>query len=216
MQVVFSTKRRTYDPHRDTLACSADCPACNTEVHFWATNRVAHSTGDTDEVPSLYMMPDAPQRLDLQPLADLLPSNVMQFCQSAQDVFDSGNLTATSIMVQSAIDAIFTGFLPDGNSKTTLSRLIHDSIESMDLDFPLQQLSRSLRPDGHMQELFTNNENVNRETADAQIRLVEKLVTYLYVIPGEFKQLDKELENLSVLNRKPGSGKGQSDTQAAA
>jgi hypothetical protein len=197
LQVVFTTRRRLYDAHRDTLSCSADCPSCSCEVHFWMTDLILQTESADDARPSLYMLPAAAPRMDLSTLADCLPDGVLLYCQSTQDVYNSGNLTATNIMVQSTLDAIFGSFLPIGNSRTTLSKLIQDSVPSIDLDKPLTKLATALRPDGYLDSLFRNSDSVNRDTADTLMALVEKLITYLYLLPAEFDELDRRLAELS-------------------
>lgn len=193
---VFTTKRRHYDPQRDTLACSAECPSCNTQVHFWMTNMVAHSNNDASEHPALYMMPASEERMNLENLPDSLPGNVLQYCHSTQEVYKSGNLTATYVMVQSTLSAIFENFLPTGNSVTQLPKLIQDSLPSMGLDKPIANLAVSLRPEGHLDSLLKSPEPATREIARALMDLIEKLVTYLYVLPSEFDELNRQLKEL--------------------
>ncbi len=66
LNVVFATRRRNYDPLRDTLACSAECPSCNVEVHFWMTNMMALADTVKENMPSLFMMPSTESRMDLE------------------------------------------------------------------------------------------------------------------------------------------------------
>ncbi|NND90377.1 MAG: hypothetical protein HKN42_05890 [Granulosicoccus sp.] len=197
MSVVFTTRRRHYDSQRDTLACSAECPSCNTSAHFWMINMIAHGDESIDDTPALYMMPATEARMNLSALSDRLPENVLQYCRATQEVYQSGNLTATRVMVQSTLDAMFVGFLPKGNSRTTLSKLVQDALPSMDLDLPMVKLATSLRPGEHLDTLFHSNTPATREIADAMMSLLEQLATLLYVLPGEFEDLDKHLIELS-------------------
>jgi hypothetical protein len=100
-------------------------------------------------------------------------------------------------MVQSTLDAIFAGFLPRGNSHGTLHRLIQDSLPSIKLDQPLLQLSSSLRAGEPLDVVFKSTDPLSRELADTLMSLVEKLITYLYVLPAEFDELDSQLATLS-------------------
>lgn len=218
MRGVFTTKRRQYDEYRDTLSFSAECPACNLLVHFWITDMVEQSSKNQDTSPSLFMMPSSEERMDLESLPDCVPKDVMKYCSSTQDVYFSGNLTATTVLAQSAIESIFAQFLPLGNSRTTLAKLITDSTDSMGLDSPFNELAKSLRPDGNLAELFSSTEHTTQETADAIMRLLELLITHVYIMPEEFKKLDTlfaELNRTTNLARK-GLSSGFVDEDKAA
>ncbi len=194
---VFTTKRRYYDEYRDTLSCSADCPACGVQVHFWVKDLIGQSDKDSEHQPTLYMSPAMDSHLDLSKLPDSVPANVVQFCSSTQDVYQTGNLTATSVLAQSTLDALFTEFLPVGNSRTNLAKLITESISSIELDRPLINLATSLRNDGNLKELLDSGQHTSPETADALMQLLEHLITYIYVMPEEFKKLDKQFAELN-------------------
>lgn len=151
--------------------------------------------GDTAEI---YMMPKSRERMDLKTLSDVVPDGVLQRCISTQDVHETGNNTATSVMVQATLDAIFEDFLPAGNSNSTLSQLIRDSLPAIDMDQPLSTLATSLRHEKHLYLLLKNNQQTSQETAHTLLSLVECLVTYLYVIPNQFKELDGKFRALSM------------------
>ena len=196
LSVVFATRRRNYDELRDTLACSAECPSCNVEVHFWMTNMIALTDTIKENIPSLFMMPSTESRMDLEKISHLLPDNVLQYCQSTQDVYQSGNLTATRVMVKSTLDAIFSSFLPPGNSRATLYKSVRDSLSSIDVNQPMTTLASSLRKGEHLDRLLNSPEPASREAADALMHLVEKLVRFLYVEPTQFMDLDQRLAEL--------------------
>lgn len=197
LSVVFATRKRNYDPLRDTLACSAECPSCNIEVHFWMTNMMTLADTRDENMPELFMMPSTESRMNLEQISHLLPDKVLQYCQSTQDVYQSGNLTATRVMAHSTLDAIFSSFLPPGNSRTTLFKSVQDSLPSIDVNQPMTNMARSLRKGEHLDRLLNSSEPASRETADALMELVEKLVSFLYVEPTQFKDLDERLAELS-------------------
>jgi len=215
MRGVFSTKRRYYDEYRDTLSCSADCPACNTQVHFWIHDLIGHDDVGEDDQPTLYMSPASNSQLDFTALPDTVPTNVLHYCSSTQDVYQTGNLTATCVLAQSTLDALFTEFLPVGNSSSNLAKLITDSMPSIDLQQPLEQLATSLRKSGHLKELLDNRQHASPDTAEALMQLLEGLLTYLYVIPEEFARLDQKFVELNKLVLEARQA-AESDTSAKA
>lgn len=145
----------------------------------------------------IYMMPGTKDSVDLSDLPDTVPPKVAQYCASTMDVYSSGNLTATTVLVQSALESIFDDFLPVGNSRTTLPKLIQDSIDSMNLNAPLNEIAISFRPEGTLDSIFSSSQHTTKESADAMMALLDKLITYLYVMPGEFATLQKEFTELN-------------------
>jgi hypothetical protein len=197
MTVAFATRRRHYDAQRDTLAFSSECPACNLATHFWMTHTTNLKDGDDDSPTSLYMLPAAESRLNLSAISELLPDNALQYCASTQDVYASGNFTATRVMVHSTLDSIFSGFLPAGNSRTTLFKTVQDSLPALKLEEPLLTLAASLRKGEPLDLLLRNSDPASAETAEILMQMVKKLINYLYVIPREFQELDQKLTELS-------------------
>ncbi|MFT4727587.1 MAG: hypothetical protein ACI9UN_002084 [Granulosicoccus sp.] len=210
MRGAFASKRRSYDEYRDTLSCSANCPACDTQVHFWITNAIAQSRKGEQDTPCLYMMPGTATALDLSDLPEtVVPPKVVEYCTSTADVYASGNLTATTVLAKSAIEAIFDEHLPEGSNKLSLAELIQSSTESIGLEKPLLDLAKSVRPEGNLNSLFSSSEFTSKESADALMKLLDRLINYLYVLPNDFAELDKqfaELDRVTNLARKGLSG----------
>jgi hypothetical protein len=198
MNVIFNTKRRRYDPHRDTLSCTSDCPVCDQEVHFWIVDTVAHLRPEDDDDPNIFMLPSTSNsNLDFNKYDGKVPESVLRYCMSAQDVYFSGNLTATNVLLQAAIESVFADFLPTGNSKTTLTKMIRDSMDNLSLNEPITNIANDLNPGGNMDVLFQHHEGTSQEAADAMMTLLENLITYLYVMPEEFNELHERFAKIN-------------------
>ena len=196
LNVVFNTKRRLYDPNRDTSSCSADCPACGTVVDFWVVDMVGHARQEGDGNPGIYMLPAPRDHMDMDKHEEMIPENVMRYCKTAQDIYYSGNLMATNVLIKTAMETIFDDFLPIGNSRSDLSMMIRDSISSINHNEPLAKLSSSARKQGDLHGLFSNHHGTDRDTADALMELLETLIMYLYILPSRFKELESRFAAL--------------------
>ena len=216
MRGAFTTKRRTYDDYRDTLTCSAGCPACSAQVHFWITEIVSKSSNDSEETPTLYMMPGTTAALDLSDLPENVPSSVVQYCSSTVDVYATGNLTATTVLAHSALKSMFDELESADNRNKSLDQLIQDSIGSIGLDKPLLDLVKSLGPEGNLDNLFSSSQFTSKESADAMLTLLDKLINYLYVLPNDFAVLDKQFAELNRVTNLARKGLGDSKEQKAA
>ena len=196
LNVVYNTKRRLYDANRDTSSCSAECPACGEAAHFWVTDMVAHARQDGEGDPCVYMLPAPPDQMDIQRHQNHIPEGVMQYCKTAQDIYFSGNLMATNVLVKTALETIFDEFLPLGNSRGTLSMMIRDSISNINHNEPLAKLSALTGKSGDLQALFQNHHGTDKGTADALMQLLDALIVYLYVLPQRFKELEEQFAEL--------------------
>ena len=196
LNVVFSTKRRMYDANRDTSSSSADCPACGDTVHFWVVDMVAHARQDGEGQPGVYMLPAPQTHMQIEEYEDVMPGAVLQYCKTAQDIYFSGNLMATNVLIKTALETVFDDFLPTGNSRGNLPSMIRDSISTINHNEPLAKLSSSTGKQGDLAALFKNHNGTNKETADAMMQLLETLIEYLYVLPSKFKQLESVFADL--------------------
>ena len=190
LHVVFSTKRRMYDANRDTSSCSAECPSCSQLVHFWIVDLVGHALQDGKSEPGVYMLPAPHAHMDMSEHNSLISSSVLQYCKTAQEIYFSGNLMATNVMIKTALETVFDDFLPLGNSRGDLPSMIRDSISSINHSEPLAKLCASTTKQGDLHALFQNHHGTTKETADAMMQLLETLVTYLYVLPARFDELE--------------------------
>ncbi|MFK8080846.1 MAG: hypothetical protein AB8B97_11230 [Granulosicoccus sp.] len=196
LNVVFNTKRRLYDPNRDTSSCSSDCSACGTTVHFWVVDMVGHARKDGDGDPGVYMLPAPHEHMNMDQHQETIPDSVLQYCKTAQEIYFSGNLMATNVLIKTAMETIFDDFLPIGNSRTGLSAMIRDSISTINHNEPLAKLSSSTKKQGDLHELFKNHHGTNQDTADAMMEMLETLIMYLYILPSRFEDLEQRLADL--------------------
>ncbi len=201
MTVVFNTKRRQYDAHRDTLSCTSECPSCDTEIHFWLHDMVAHARKDGSGDPSIYMMPYASaDSVDFNQFAEKVPESILSYCISAQDVYRLGNLTAANVMIQTALESIFAEFLPDGKSSQTLADVIRDSLENVKQHEPISNLSDDIIS-GDLDVLFQHHQDTSQETADAMMALLETLINYLFIMPDKFRNLQEQFSQINSVSK---------------
>lgn len=159
---------------------------------------VAHARQDGEGNPAIYMLPAPKETMDLDQHEDSVPDSVLQYCKTAQDIYFSGNLMATNVLIKTAMETMFDDFLPLGNSRTELSMMIRDSISTINQTDPLTRLSASTKKHGDLHELFKKHHGTNQETADAMLQMLETLVMYLYILPRRFKQLEERLAELKI------------------
>lgn len=166
---------------------------------------VGHARQDGDGDPGVYMLPAPHEHMDISQHDGSIPENVSQYCKTAQDIYFSGNLMATNVLIKTAMETIFDDFLPLGNSRGELSMMIRDSISTINHNEPLAQLSSSTRKMGDLHALFKNHHGTDKDTADAMMQLLETLITYLYILPAQFKELEARFTELKNLDEARGA-----------
>ncbi len=174
---------------------------------------VAHARQDGEGDPSIFMLPSPVEHMQLNEQEDNIPEDVLKYCKTAQDIFFSGNLMASNVLIRTAIETIFEDFLPTGSSRGTLSNMIRDSISTINHNEPLAQLSASTAKQGDLHALFKKHHSTDKPTADGLMQLLETLVLYLYILPARFKELESLFQELNEADARK---KEDADAQAAA
>lgn len=159
---------------------------------------VAHSRQDGEGNPAVYMLPAPQERMDMNNIQEPIPESVLQYCKTAQEIYFSGNLMATNVLIKTAMETIFEDFLPIGNSRGDLSMMIRDSISTINHNEPLAKLSSSTKKMGDLHALFKKHHGTDQVTADAMMQLLETLIMYLYILPSRFRELEERFVELKV------------------
>lgn len=157
---------------------------------------VGHARDDGDGDPGVYILPSPCEQMNMNEHADAIPEGVLQYCMTAQDIYFSGNLMASNVLIKTAMETIFDDFLPLGNSRGNLSMMIRDSISAINHNEPLAQLVSSTARQGDLYELFNKHHDTDKETAEALMELLETLITYLYVLPHRFQNIHEKISKL--------------------
>lgn len=174
---------------------------------------VAHARQDGEGEPGIYMLPSPKQYMQMHEQEDVIPEEVLKYCKTAQDIFFSGNLMASNVLIRTAIETIFEDFQPAGSSRGNLSNMIRDSISTINHNEPLAQLSVSTTKQGDLHALFRKHHSTDKSTADGLMELLETLILYLYILPARFRELEALFKELNESDTRK---KEETDAQAAA
>lgn len=157
---------------------------------------VGHARDDGEGDPGIYILPSPSEQMNMNEHSDVIPEGVLQYCKTAQDIYFSGNLMASNVLIKTAIETIFEDFLPLGNSSGNLTTMIRDSISTINHNEPLAQLVSSTAKQGDLYELFNKHHDTDKETAEALMELLETLITYLYVLPHRFQDIHEKISSI--------------------
>lgn len=175
-----------------SFSLSSVCPACSKAVAFWSIYPEGRFSGRPEKI---CMYPGLPVLVILQDLPDLVPLPLANAYKSAVKSFDTQNYVATAVLARRTLEGIFKYLLPEERRKQNLFKLIDETKSSVDLSAPLTTLSHAIRDGGNLGAHFDETHEPTKEMASSMIELLSYLISYLYILPSQIKELENILES---------------------
>lgn len=167
------------------------CPNCRQKVLF-----IAIEPGPADDKSKMtcaelvmYPAPKSPRKTVEG--SDLLPPELAAAYREAIDVFNAKAWRATATTCRVTLEGIVSNLAPTATG--ALHQKLSTLSDHVDLTKPLQKLTDLIRRAGNLGAHFDSANPPTREMAEAQLRLVEYLLEYVYTLPKLIDSLDKEL-----------------------
>lgn len=189
-RVTFSVSRHVEDKPRNAIAGTGNCPNCQQSVHFWA---VHGSKGSVGEPSAIYMYPPVRNFFQAHSLSAEVPEPLKRSFVSTVDAFNSRNFVATSVCCRRTLEGIIKYLLPEDKRKGNLVKLIDLAAGTLDLAAPLRSLSHAIRDGGNLGAHFDEEKEPTEELARQMVELLNYLIAYLYVLPGQISELEASL-----------------------
>jgi Domain of unknown function (DUF4145) len=187
--VVFALDKYLDDAFRKAASATGICPGCQLEVFFWVI------LDSKDNQSMIYMYPQVKNYYPHPDFLNDLPEPLSRSFVSAVNALNSQNYTATAVCARRTLEGIFKYLVPEEERKKTLVKLIEHTKLNMDLSAPLTFLSHAIREGGNLGAHFDTEKEPNEVMARQMVDLLEYLISYLYVLPKEIKQLEESLSN---------------------
>jgi hypothetical protein len=184
---VFALDRYLDDAHRKAASTTGICPGCQSEVFFWVI------LDSKDNQSMIYMYPQVKNHYPHPDFLNDLPEPLSRSFVSTVDALNAQNYTATTVCARRTLEGIFKYLVPEEERKKTLVKLIEHTKLNMDLSAPLTFLSHAIREGGNLGAHFDMEKEPNEVMARQMVDLLEYLISYLYVLPKEIKQLEESL-----------------------
>lgn len=189
-RVTFSIGRQSVDNARGTVSGSSACPNCQAKVHFWAVHKSQTSAGQPE---AIYMYPPVQRFFQASSLSAEVPEPLKRSFVSTVDAFNSRNFVATSVCCRRTLEGIIKYLLPEDKRKGNLLKLIDLAATTLDLAAPLRSLSHAIRDGGNLGAHFDEEKEPTEELARQMVELLDYLIAYLYVLPGQISELESSL-----------------------
>ncbi len=142
---------------------------------------------------AIYMYPPVRSFFQASSLSAEVPEPLKRSFASTVDAFNARNFVATSVCCRRTLEGIIKYLLPEDKRKGNLIRLIDLAAASLDLAAPLKSLSHAIRDGGNLGAHFDEEREPTEELARQMVELLDYLIAYLYVLPGQIAGLEQSL-----------------------
>ncbi|NSY16164.1 DUF4145 domain-containing protein [Neorhizobium sp. AL 9.2.2] len=174
----------------NSIAATAQCPACRKESAFWCINPAGVSSFSQAEI---FVHPAPANFASMPDQAHTLPEPLRRALSSAIEAYNAGIYTAAAVSGRRTLEGIFKYLVPEENRNLPLARLIDLVREKNDLSAPLSALSHAIRTGGNLGAHFDMEHEPDERVARQIVELLSYLVTFLYVLPARIERLESDL-----------------------
>jgi Domain of unknown function (DUF4145) len=180
------------------------CPACRARVRFILI------IDDRDQVAKsgdLFIVPGSDMRVSLPGLEEnvKLQQGLKQAYESAINVFNAREWTATSVLCRRVLEGISKSILPAEKRQKPLARQIEDLAETLDLNKPIVTLGDAIRKGGNLGAHFDLEKEPNAEICELMLDLLDYLIEYAFILPERINSLHDKIEALGTVEPPTGT-----------
>ncbi len=190
--VTYSTNVSYHDSSTSSIGLRAACPSCSGYVSFWSI-RGESSTENDGNPAEVFMYPRSRPSLLVTDFPESVPIAIRRSFESTATSFMTKNYPATAVMARRTLEGIFKYLLPEASRKGTLAALIKQAMEQHNLAAPLSTLSHAIRDGGNLGAHFDEENEPTELMAQQMVELLKYLISYLYVLPSQIKDLEGSL-----------------------
>lgn len=193
-RVIFALGGYVHDGNRDCMASTGTCPGCGRAVYFW-TLRGLHGPDGEDPVPTYryYMFPGPSSGYPHPDLPSNVPEPLQRAFRSTIDSLNTRNFPATAVGARRTLEGIFKYLVEKEKRGQSLFALIDTVKKSNDLAAPLETLSHAIRSGGNLGAHFDDENEPTEAMAHKMVELLDYLISYLYVLPSQITELERQL-----------------------
>ncbi|MFO6464452.1 DUF4145 domain-containing protein [Jannaschia sp. KMU-145] len=150
---------------------------------------------------AIHVYPAPQDGIEDYPSAHLLPERLASNVARSREALIRGDYEGALTGARRTVEGIFKTLVPHdpeiGRDRRTLHQLIQLAIQKVDLSEPLKELAVAVKDGGNLGAHFDEAVDPNEESARSALRLSERLLDFVIVLPEEVSKFRKNLENLA-------------------
>jgi hypothetical protein len=186
---LFSLSSISREPARLLVLAASHCPGCNKRIEIIVVRHEKEPRSNENNPAGVYMYPSARNYYPNPRASAVIPESLRRSLVSIIDAFNSKNYTATAVCGRRTLEGIFKYLVPNEKRNATLAKLIDTAKAEVDLAAPLTALSHAIRGGGNLGAHFDEEKEPNETLARQIVELLDYLISYLYVLPTEIREL---------------------------
>ncbi|ALC92344.1 hypothetical protein AM500_23155 [Bacillus sp. FJAT-18017] len=180
----FSIKAN-YQAGKNGFLTEGSCSSCKKESTFSMILKDVPDDIGSDIDVYIYDPRSSKQPINqLDKLPDIPPDLVRAY-RSALNIYQWKDNAATAVMSKRVIESIFKHFA--GGNGEPISGQTERILENLDLVKPIRYLDQLLHPDNPFYQILELEKDLDDETAAYLMDLLESLIDYLFVLPGNIE-----------------------------
>lgn len=191
-RVIFSLGAYIQDGTRGCVPSTGHCPSCRSEAHFWTIKNPLANGGDQPDY-RYYMFPRPKSGYPIPALPENVPEPLQRAFRSTIDSLNTRNFPATAVCARRTLEGIFKYLVAKDDREKSLYVLIDQVKKNNDLAAPLETLSHAIRSGGNLGAHFDDENEPTEAMAHRMVELLDYLISYLYVLPSQITDLEKQL-----------------------
>ncbi|OCA83160.1 hypothetical protein A8F94_18720 [Bacillus sp. FJAT-27225] len=181
------TLKANYQTGKNGFLTEGTCSTCKKDSTF-----VMILKGVPDDIGNpidVYIYDPQSSKQPINQLEQLphIPPDLVRAYRSALNIYQWKDNAATAVMSKRVIESIYKHFAGDKGNAKPLAEQSDQIVENLDLVKPIRYLDLLLRPDNPFYEILELEKDLDDETAAHLMDLLENLIDYLFVLPGNIE-----------------------------
>jgi len=184
-----------YQSSKNGIVTECSCPECKKQSAFIIMTREVVDEQSEYADTYIYDLQDSIHPIHQIENLPNIPKDLIRAYRSALNVYQSRETSATAVMSKRVIESITKHFLGEHSNGLPLSKQLELLPEQVDLDKPIQSLSKLLETDKTLHRMLELETEMDYETTSLLMDLLESLIEYLFILPGKIEVTNSKLAN---------------------
>lgn len=176
-----------FQSSKNGLLTESSCPTCKKSTVFIIMTKDGQDEQNEHADTYIYDVQASKHLINHLESLPNIPKDLIRAYQSAINVFESRENSATAVMSKRVVESILKHFLKEKSKGQPLSQQLEILPNQVDLAKPIQSLSHLLATDGSLHRMLELETEMDYETTSLLMDLLESLIEYLFVLPGKIE-----------------------------
>lgn len=186
--------KANYQTSKQGLLTESVCPLCKYSAPFIIMTK--EGLGEKDFHPDVYIYDPSTSTHPLNQIEQLpnIPDELIRAYKSAVNVHHSKENSATAVLAKRVMENILKHFLLEKSNGLNLQQQFESLPENINLVKPVTSLSHLMATEGSLYRMLELETDLDDEMAELIMDLLENLIQYLFILPGNIEITHDKIE----------------------